>query len=101
MSDRVAELKRILDLGVLEEAGNIPCASFPDAYFPQHNADGAYSTLLVQSAIKGCIECPLMTACADYAIEAGEEYGIWGGLTAIQRRKMKRARIRTKRHEAA
>lgn len=99
---RVAYLKRQLDLGVREEDGNIPCVNFPDAYYPQFSGNtDQYSTLLVKQAIRGCMECPLMTRCADYALEAGEEHGIWGGLTVRQRKAMNKARLRTRNRVAS
>ena len=32
-----------------------------------------------------CQECPVITRCRQYAIDAAEPYGIWGGLTALER----------------
>jgi len=33
-----------------------------------------------------CAECSVMSACREYAIQLGEAYGIWGGLTEAERR---------------
>ena len=33
-----------------------------------------------------CGRCAVRADCLDYAIEAGERYGIWGGLNAQERR---------------
>lgn len=43
-----------------------------------------------------CGTCPYVTACADWAIDNGERWGIWGGTTFYERRKIraKRARLR-------
>jgi WhiB family transcriptional regulator, redox-sensing transcriptional regulator len=32
-----------------------------------------------------CNGCPVRAECLEYALAVGEEYGIWGGLTAEQR----------------
>ena len=37
-----------------------------------------------------CARCPVRQECLDYAIEARERYGIWGGTTERQRRRMVR-----------
>lgn len=47
-------------------------------------------------AIKICNECPLKAQCAEYAITQGEEYGIWGGLTADDRKRLRKRNIRIK-----
>lgn len=32
-----------------------------------------------------CARCSVQTACLNYALEAGEEHGIWGGLDTHER----------------
>lgn len=91
---RVAQLKNRLNMGIIAEVGNIPCANYPDAYFPEHNESVQYQAYLVKQAVQGCMECPLINLCAEYAITAGEEFGIWGGLTRSQRKRMRQARRR-------
>lgn len=94
MDRRVADLKNKLNMGIVAEVGNIPCANYPDAYFPEHNGSGQYQTYLVKQAVQGCLSCPLINLCAEYAIAADEEFGIWGGLTRSQRKRMRQARRR-------
>ena len=33
-----------------------------------------------------CAACPVRERCLDYAVAAGERYGIWGGLNELERR---------------
>lgn len=33
-----------------------------------------------------CQSCAVRERCLEYAIKAGERYGIWGGLTEVERR---------------
>lgn len=42
-------------------------------------------------ALRVCAGCPVQAACLAEALEVGEEYGVWGGTTASQRRRMLRA----------
>lgn len=44
-----------------------------------------------QRALRICRSCPVIDACADHAIENGERYGIWGGLTPQQRARRRKA----------
>lgn len=37
-----------------------------------------------------CGRCPVRTACLAYALDADEEYGVWGGLAPEERRELKR-----------
>ena len=32
-----------------------------------------------------CHDCPVMLICRDYALRAGESFGVWGGLTPQER----------------
>lgn len=35
-----------------------------------------------------CVNCPVRAECLDYALEIREPYGIWGGLTEMERRQV-------------
>jgi WhiB family redox-sensing transcriptional regulator len=35
-----------------------------------------------------CRRCPVIAECLDYALRNGERYGVWGGLSERQRRKL-------------
>lgn len=37
-----------------------------------------------------CAGCPVREECLDYAIANGDHFGIWGGLSDKQRRKVRR-----------
>lgn len=71
-----------------KHGGRTPCEDAPDAYFfdeiKERNLN--YKTTIAK---KLCGECPVQAKCAEYAIEADEEYGVWGGLTVTERRKIK------------
>lgn len=61
-----------------------PCKADPDAMFPgtnKHEIDRAKSF---------CHACPVTQQCLQWALETGEEYGVYGGLTEQERRAMRR-----------
>jgi hypothetical protein len=64
----------------------IPCVSFPDAYWPEKDWISE-----INGAKKMCRDCPVMTDCLLYALK-WEDEGIWGGMSAVERRKIKRDR---------
>jgi WhiB family redox-sensing transcriptional regulator len=41
-----------------------------------------------QRAKEICETCPVLQSCRSYALEIGEQHGIWGGLTAKERRQL-------------
>ena len=43
-------------------------------------------------ALSICATCPVRAQCLDYAIRNRETYGIWGGTTPEQRRRIRRER---------
>ncbi|HEY9249373.1 MAG TPA: WhiB family transcriptional regulator [Rariglobus sp.] len=38
-----------------------------------------------------CERCPLQDACLDYALTRGERFGVWGGVSERDRRKLRKA----------
>ena len=48
-------------------------------------------------ARKICEGCPVLTSCRAHVLTAGEPYGVWGGLTELDRRRADRRRD-TPRH---
>jgi WhiB family redox-sensing transcriptional regulator len=56
-----------------------------EIFFPA-NADEEAEALSI------CATCPVRAQCLDYAVRNRETYGIWGGTTPEQRRRMRRER---------
>ena len=67
---------------VMSTEGN--CVSFtnPDAFFET----GENAKL----ALKLCKGCPVIQECLNLAIQNQEQWGVWGGTTPYQRRKMQK-----------
>lgn len=62
------------------------CAqSDPDAFYPEK---GAHNT----DAKRVCKGCPVVEQCLEYALANDERFGIWGGLSERERRKLKTQR---------
>ena len=78
---------------LVHDAGvdQIPCSSAPDMFFPDNTDQVNSAQINVQHAVRMCKEsCPIINECATYAIKYEEEYGVWGGLTAAQRRRLRK-----------
>ena len=71
-------------LTTIEEAGTqLPCESFPEAYFPDRDGvDG--NTFEVTLAKRMCKQCPVMNDCLAFAMKH-RQTGIWGGMAERER----------------
>ena len=57
----------------------------PDLFFPERGA----STRTAKSI---CRECSVREECLEFAIVSSEKFGIWGGLSERERRKIRKQR---------
>ncbi len=66
----------------------------PDLFFPERGS----STREAKEVCRGCV---VREDCLDYAIANGEKFGIWGGMSERERRRVRRARVLALREVAA
>jgi len=71
--------------------GETPCAQAPDMFFIDFKDTQAPEKMKNSKAL--CATCPIQLLCLEYALEAGEQDGIWGGLTRNERKALKRSRV--------
>lgn len=57
----------------------------PDLFFPERGA----STREAKEVCRGCV---VRIDCLEYALANGEKFGIWGGMSERERRRVRRAR---------
>jgi WhiB family transcriptional regulator, redox-sensing transcriptional regulator len=62
----------------------------PDLFFPERGA----STREAKEVCKGCV---VREDCLEYALANGEKFGIWGGLSERERRRIRRQRALARR----
>lgn len=55
----------------------------PEAFFPEKGGS-------TREAKKICQRCPVRAECLEYALAHDERFGIWGGLSERERRRLKR-----------
>jgi hypothetical protein len=81
------------DLGAaIDNLGGVACENIPDAFFYDPESPQRYEMIRIAKSL--CDACPLKLLCLEYALEAEEEHGIWGGMTPINRAQMRRLRKR-------
>jgi WhiB family redox-sensing transcriptional regulator len=66
----------------------------PELFFPIGNTGPAL--LQIDEAKQVCGRCPAQEPCLQWALESGQDSGVWGGLSEDERRAPKRraARVR-------
>ncbi len=91
--DQHAELS-LLDLASMDpDSGELSwqeralCAQTdPEAFFPEKGGS-------TREAKKVCVSCEVRAECLEYALQNDERFGIWGGLSERERRKLKRRAV--------
>ncbi len=58
----------------------------PEAFFPEKGGS-------TREAKRICLGCEVKDACLEYALANDERFGIWGGLSERERRRLKRGII--------
>jgi WhiB family redox-sensing transcriptional regulator len=60
-----------------------------DVFYPPTTGENRTERLLRERAAKAiCEQCPVTEACLDEALSSDEHYGIWGGMTDHERRRL-------------
>ena len=75
----------------IDEFGGTACEALPEMFFPQGDSMEMLNAE-IRIAKNICAECPVKRECLDYAIEANEPYGIFGGQTPSERMSLAKAR---------
>ena len=64
----------------------------PELFFPVGNTGPAQ--IQIQEAKNVCRRCEVRDICLEWALEAGQDHGVWGGLSEDERRAIKRKNAR-------
>ncbi|WP_406286140.1 WhiB family transcriptional regulator [Embleya sp. NBC_00896] len=58
----------------------------PESFFPEKGGS-------TREAKKVCLACEVRDECLEYALANDERFGIWGGLSERERRRLKKAAV--------
>ncbi|WP_460607259.1 WhiB family transcriptional regulator [Jatrophihabitans fulvus] len=58
----------------------------PEAFFPEKGGS-------TREAKKICTGCEVRSECLEYALQHDERFGIWGGLSERERRRLKKSAV--------
>ena len=67
-------------------------ASSPDLFFPVGTVGHALTE--IESAKAVCAGCAVREACLEFAVLTNQEFGVWGGTSEEERRKLRKAWLR-------
>ena len=71
-------------------------ATDPELFFPIGTTGPALAQTAEAQHI--CRGCPVRSACLEWAMQTGADFGIWGGLAEDERRALQRRQRRTSRN---
>lgn len=63
----------------------------PEIFFPERGGSS-------KAAREVCARCEVRRQCLEYALNNKEQFGIWGGTSERERRRLRRERSRRQRH---
>jgi WhiB family redox-sensing transcriptional regulator len=90
VSDRVMAELALLPLADAEELAwqeRALCAQTdPEAFFPEKGGS-------TREAKRVCLSCDVRGECLEYALANDERFGIWGGLSERERRRLKKRAV--------
>ncbi|MFD3958104.1 WhiB family transcriptional regulator [Streptomyces bacillaris] len=70
----------------------------PDLFFPIGTSGPAVVQAAEAKAV--CRTCPVQAQCLEWALENGQDTGVWGGLAEDERRALKRRNRRRTKNSA-
>ncbi len=70
------------------QSGSLCAQTDPEAFFPEKGGS-------TRDAKKICASCEVTEQCLKYALDNDERFGIWGGLSERERRKLRKRRTET------
>jgi hypothetical protein len=71
----------------------------PELFFPIGNSGPAIAQ--VEQAKRVCNRCAVQDICLKWALDTGQDAGVWGGLSEEERRSLKRRTARARRSSLA
>jgi WhiB family redox-sensing transcriptional regulator len=72
----------------------VKCKGLTDFFYPNKPSSEVALAKAVCNGLDGTWVCPMRDQCLKYAIDHHEAYGVWGGTSERDRRKIQRARNR-------
>lgn len=71
----------------------------PELFFPIGTTGPAL--IQIEEAKSVCRRCPVSGQCGQWALESGQDSGVWGGLSEDERHRMKRRAARNRARQTA
>ncbi|MDO4887772.1 MAG: WhiB family transcriptional regulator [Actinomycetaceae bacterium] len=71
----------------------------PELFFPIGNSGPAIAQ--VEQAKRVCARCTVSETCLKWALDTGQDAGVWGGMSEEERRSLKRRTARARRSSMA
>ncbi|MDO9395747.1 MAG: WhiB family transcriptional regulator [Herbiconiux sp.] len=83
---RKAPAEGVDDNPLAWQADSLCAQTDPEAFFPEKGGS-------TRDAKRICTSCEVKAQCLDYALQNDERFGIWGGLSERERRKLRKRAV--------
>jgi WhiB family transcriptional regulator, redox-sensing transcriptional regulator len=67
----------------------------PDLFFPIGTTGPSVNQ--IAEAKRVCLTCPVRNFCLNWAVSNYQDYGIWGGMTEVERQALRAGNVRQRR----
>jgi WhiB family redox-sensing transcriptional regulator len=72
-------------LRAIKNNGGVECENTPELFFPEDIPDAELRIKAIRAAKEICKRCPVLDICREYALESGEQFGIWAATSPAER----------------
>jgi WhiB family redox-sensing transcriptional regulator len=83
----------------IDKEGGVPCEQVPHIFYPEDEPNWRNRMFETREAKALCGTCPVLKECFSYGVISHQEYGIWGGTSAEDRRDMRSKRRKYKTND--
>jgi len=80
----------------IEKEGGVPCEQVPHIFYPEDQPHYAVRAYEIREAKAICGTCPVMKECFTFGVVSQQQYGIWGGTSAEDRKDIRSKRRKYK-----
>src|SRR5699024_3773935 len=64
------------------------CQGFPELFYHDETERKGLRRAKEHAAKQVCESCPVLVQCRDYSLSVSESYGVWGGMTEMERHRI-------------
>lgn len=72
-------------LRAIQRVGGVECEDHPELFYPEDIPNAILREKAIKTARTICKRCPVIDECREFALENGEQFGIWANTSPAER----------------